>query len=244
MRPCLEGRRLPRVDGSFWAGTPDSSSGKRYPDAGDDDVQPCRVRAGAAPRRRRRRRHPRPAVRHRCSTAPSSSRRASRAATSSPCATCPPAVSRAQVRAVDRPRDPATSPSATTCTRTTSAWTTPSAPTSSAPSASPAADAAGPSRTFEGYRRGDGRVGTRNYVGILTSVNCSASTARMIADQFRGRVLDDYPHVDGVVALTHDTGCGLVPASEGAQMLAAHPARLRRTTRTSPGCSCSGSAAR
>src|SRR5690606_34692130 len=72
--------------------------------------------------------------------------------------------------------------------------------------------------TFQGYRRADGRVGTRNYVAILTSVNCSASTARMIADQFRGPVLDAYPHVDGVVALTHDTGCGLVPTSEGAQV--------------------------
>ncbi|MFV0634101.1 UxaA family hydrolase [Demequina sp.] len=73
-------------------------------------------------------------------------------------------------------------------------------------------------RTFLGYRRSDGSWGTRNYIGIVTSVNCSASTARMIADQFRGPVLDAYPHVDGVVALTHDTGCGLVPTSEGAQI--------------------------
>lgn len=73
-------------------------------------------------------------------------------------------------------------------------------------------------RTFEGYRRSDGRWGTRNYIGILTSVNCSASTARLIADQFRRPVLDRYPSVDGVIALTHDTGCGLVPTSEGAQI--------------------------
>ncbi|MBB2924780.1 UxaA family hydrolase [Cellulomonas cellasea] len=77
---------------------------------------------------------------------------------------------------------------------------------------------AGPVRTFQGYHRADGRVGTRNYVAILTSVNCSASSARMIADQFRGTVLDAYPHVDGVVALTHTTGCGLVAQSEGAQI--------------------------
>ncbi|HWC24212.1 MAG TPA: altronate dehydratase family protein [Flexivirga sp.] len=84
--------------------------------------------------------------------------------------------------------------------------------------------------TFMGYPRSDGRVGTRNYIGILTSVNCSASTARMIADQFRGSVLDAYPNVDGVVALTHRSGCGLVTESEGAQVLmrtlrgyAAHP---------------------
>ncbi|WP_448059522.1 UxaA family hydrolase [Cellulomonas hominis] len=79
-------------------------------------------------------------------------------------------------------------------------------------------------RTFDGYLRADGRVGTRAYIGIVTSVNCSASTARMIADQFRGPVLAAYPHVDGVVALTHDSGCGLVPASEGGQV-------LRRTLR-------------
>ncbi|SDS75301.1 UxaA family hydrolase [Actinoplanes derwentensis] len=74
-------------------------------------------------------------------------------------------------------------------------------------------------RTFQGYRRADGRVGTRNFVGIVTSVNCSASTARMIADQFRGPVMAAYPHVDGVVALAHDSGCGLVPASEGGRIL-------------------------
>lgn len=73
-------------------------------------------------------------------------------------------------------------------------------------------------RTFQGYRRADGRWGTRNYIGIVTSVNCSASTARLIADQFRGRALKDFPGVDGVIALTHDTGCGLVPTSEGAQI--------------------------
>lgn len=77
----------------------------------------------------------------------------------------------------------------------------------------------GPRPTFQGYRRADGRAGTRNYVAVLTSVNCSASSARLIADQFRGPVLDAYPHVDGVVALTHGSGCGLVPTSEGGQVL-------------------------
>jgi len=92
----------------------------------------------------------------------------------------------------------------------------------------PVPDGARP--TFRGYRRADGRVGTRNVVAILTSVNCSASTARMIADQFRGAALDAYPNVDGVIALTHTSGCGLVPDSEGGQVLlrtlrgyAAHP---------------------
>jgi arabinonate dehydratase len=77
----------------------------------------------------------------------------------------------------------------------------------------------GPERTFLGYRRGDGRVGTRNHVAVLTSVNCSASTAKMIADQFRGPVLDAYGNVDGVLALTHQSGCGLVVGSTGADTL-------------------------
>ena len=77
----------------------------------------------------------------------------------------------------------------------------------------------GPPRTFQGYPRADGRVGTRNFVGVLTSVNCSASSARMITDQFRGTALDAFPNVDGVVALTHQSGCGLVPGSEGANTL-------------------------
>ncbi|WP_277208081.1 UxaA family hydrolase [Isoptericola croceus] len=88
----------------------------------------------------------------------------------------------------------------------------------------------GPRPSFRGYRRADGRVGTRNYVAILTSVNCSASTAKMIAEQFRGAALDQFENVDGVIALTHTSGCGLVPDSEGGQVLlrtlrgyAAHP---------------------
>ncbi|BAL89875.1 putative D-galactarate dehydratase/altronate hydrolase [Actinoplanes missouriensis 431] len=79
-------------------------------------------------------------------------------------------------------------------------------------------------RTFAGFDRAGGAAGTRNYVGIVTSVNCSASTARMIADQFRGPIMDAWPNVDGVVALTHDSGCGMVPASVGGQI-------LRRTLR-------------
>ncbi len=77
----------------------------------------------------------------------------------------------------------------------------------------------GPVRTFQGYHRANGRVGTRNYVAVLTSVNCSASAAKMIADQFRGPALDAYPHVDGVIALTHQSGCGLVAGSAGANTL-------------------------
>ncbi|GAA4250373.1 altronate dehydratase [Azospirillum formosense] len=63
--------------------------------------------------------------------------------------------------------------------------------------------------TFQGIVRPDGRVATRNYIGILTTVNCSATAARMIADQFRGDALAAYPNIDGVVALTHSYGCGM-----------------------------------
>jgi altronate hydrolase len=77
----------------------------------------------------------------------------------------------------------------------------------------------GPARTFQGYRRADGRVGTRNHIAVLTSVNCSASTAKMIAAQFPDPALDAFPNVDGVLALTHQSGCGLVVGSPGADTL-------------------------
>jgi altronate hydrolase len=69
--------------------------------------------------------------------------------------------------------------------------------------------------TFMGFRRPDGRVATRNYIGILTSVNCSAHVAELVAMAFRKNPLTgenplaDFPNVDGVVALTHKTGCGM-----------------------------------
>ncbi|MGK9169492.1 altronate dehydratase family protein [Inquilinus limosus] len=70
--------------------------------------------------------------------------------------------------------------------------------------------------TFQGYRRPNGRVGTRNYIGILSSVNCSATVSRMIAAHFeRSGTLDAFPHVDGVVAITHSTGCGMADSGEG-----------------------------
>ena len=74
--------------------------------------------------------------------------------------------------------------------------------------------------TFEGYRRPNGRVGTRNYIGILTSVNCSASAARFIAQAAaRSGLLDDYPDVDGIVSFTHGTGCGMAGSGEGFDVL-------------------------
>lgn len=63
--------------------------------------------------------------------------------------------------------------------------------------------------TFQGIRRADGRFATRNYIGVMATVNCSASVCQFIADHFRGPALDAFPNVDGVVALGHSTGCGM-----------------------------------
>ena len=71
------------------------------------------------------------------------------------------------------------------------------------------------SDTFMGYRRENGSVGTRNYIAIITSVNCSATAARMIADSFTEEELAEYPNVDGVVAFVHGTGCGMAGSGEG-----------------------------
>jgi altronate hydrolase len=62
--------------------------------------------------------------------------------------------------------------------------------------------------TFQGIRRANGKVGTRNYIGVLTSVNCSATVAGFIAEEVkRSGMLDDYPNIDGIVALKMDNGC-------------------------------------
>jgi altronate hydrolase len=63
--------------------------------------------------------------------------------------------------------------------------------------------------TFQGIVRPDGRVATRNFIGVLPSSNCSATVARYIAEPFRGDALADFPNVDGVVALCHEGGCGM-----------------------------------
>ncbi|AJA16269.1 MULTISPECIES: UxaA family hydrolase [Pseudomonas] len=81
----------------------------------------------------------------------------------------------------------------------------------------------GSAAQFQGIVRADGRVATRNYIGILTSVNCSATVARAVADHFRRdihpEVLADYPNVDGVVALTHGAGCAVDPSGEALSLL-------------------------
>ncbi len=65
-------------------------------------------------------------------------------------------------------------------------------------------------RTWMGYDRGDGRYGTRNYIAIISTVNCSASTSKYISERFRQTdLLKQYPNVDGVVAITHKAGCAM-----------------------------------
>jgi altronate hydrolase len=72
----------------------------------------------------------------------------------------------------------------------------------------------GQPRSFMGYKRRDGRVGTRNYVAVLTSVNCSATVAKFIAEQAQKRgLLQAHPNVDGIVPIVHQSGCGM--ASQG-----------------------------
>ncbi|HEY3798879.1 MAG TPA: altronate dehydratase family protein [Caulobacteraceae bacterium] len=77
-----------------------------------------------------------------------------------------------------------------------------------------------PPRSFQGYRRASGKVGVRNYLGVLTSVNCSATVARHIAEAAeRQGLLDDYPNIDGVVPITHASGCGMSGSGEGFEIL-------------------------
>jgi len=76
-----------------------------------------------------------------------------------------------------------------------------------------------PPRTFEGYHRADGQIGTRNYIGILTSVNCSATVAKRIAAHFHEDRVAEFDHVDGVAAFTHTTGCGTASTGEGVNNL-------------------------
>ncbi len=65
-------------------------------------------------------------------------------------------------------------------------------------------------RYWQGYDRGDGRYGTRNYIAIISTVNCSASTSKYISERFKAQdLLRQYPNVDGVVAITHKAGCAM-----------------------------------
>jgi altronate dehydratase len=67
-------------------------------------------------------------------------------------------------------------------------------------------------RSFQGFARSGGRVGTRNYLAVISSVNCSASVSQYIAQRFKTPSFErEYPNVDGVVAFTHKSGCAIQP---------------------------------
>ncbi|QBY00195.1 altronate dehydratase [Rhodophyticola sp. CCM32] len=69
---------------------------------------------------------------------------------------------------------------------------------------------------FLGYRRSTGRVGTRNYIGIITTVNCSGSVARFIAEEAaKSGFADDFANIDGIVPIVHSSGCGMSDQGEG-----------------------------
>jgi len=73
---------------------------------------------------------------------------------------------------------------------------------------------------FQGYRREDGKVGTRNFIGVIASVNCSSLVTRKISEHFGAAgAMDAFPGVDGVVALTHKSGCSVSDGSTSMDML-------------------------
>jgi altronate hydrolase len=73
--------------------------------------------------------------------------------------------------------------------------------------------------TFMGYKRKNGKVGTRNYIAVIASVNCSATVVRAIANYFSPDRLADHSHIDGVIALPHPLGCGMGASGEGMDIL-------------------------
>jgi len=75
--------------------------------------------------------------------------------------------------------------------------------------------------TFMGYRRPNGKVGTRNFIGIISSVNCSATVCKKIAESFNEEVLSEFENVDGIVSITHGTGCGINSKGLGWELLQA-----------------------
>jgi altronate hydrolase len=69
--------------------------------------------------------------------------------------------------------------------------------------------------SFQGFLRDNGKAGTRNFIGVLSTVNCSATVCHLIAETFPKDELAAFGNVDGIVALTHGTGCGMADRGEG-----------------------------
>ena len=87
------------------------------------------------------------------------------------------------------------------------------------PAAATNATDADRARTFMGYRRSDGRAGTRNFIGIIASVNCSTTVCRAIAEQANRTLLPHFPGIDGFVPIVHDQGCGMSGTGDGMRVL-------------------------
>lgn len=97
-----------------------------------------------------------------------------------------------------------------------------SSPSTPAPCGTPLPAGASPralSLNFQGYVRADGRVGTRNHIGIFVVGNCGATTARMVADHFTAKRLAPFANVDGVVPFVHELGCGMEMTGEPMNLL-------------------------
>ena len=73
--------------------------------------------------------------------------------------------------------------------------------------------------TFQGYKRSDGRAGTRNFIAIVSTVNCSATVVHEIANHFTKERLVSFPNVDGVAAFAHALGCGMEMTGEPMDLL-------------------------
>ena len=74
-------------------------------------------------------------------------------------------------------------------------------------------------RTFQGYRRADGSVGTRNTLVLISTVNCSAHTVRQIAARARAELLPRFPNVTDIVGLAHRAGCASASSGPEIDML-------------------------
>ena len=74
-------------------------------------------------------------------------------------------------------------------------------------------------RSFMGFKRNDGRVGTRNFIAVVSTVNCSATVVHEIASYFTQEKLKKYSNIDGVAAFSHSTGCGMELSGEPMNLL-------------------------
>jgi len=73
--------------------------------------------------------------------------------------------------------------------------------------------------TFQGIIRADNRIATRNYIGVVSTVNCASTVVRRIAQSFDEKIMADFPHIDGIVPICHETGCGTVSSGEALDVL-------------------------